>query len=48
MNEYHIKSPLLQAAIWGGTECKQWIGGYTNSDNENYGRALIEYFACKL
>ena len=48
MNEYHITSPLLQAAIWGGTGCKQWIGGYTNGDNGNYGRALIEYFACKL
>ncbi len=48
MNEFHISSPLLHAAIWGGTECKQWIGGYTNADNENYGRALIEYFTCRL
>ncbi len=48
MNEYHISSPLLQAAIWGGTECNQWIGGYTNGDRGYYGRALVEYFACRL
>lgn len=38
----------MQAAIWGGTGCYQWIRGYTNADVDNSGRALIEYFTCRL
>ncbi len=47
MNEFHIKSQLLRAAIWGGTGCYQW-DGYTNADKGKYGRALIEFFATRL
>ena len=47
MNEFHVESPLLHAAIWGGTECYLW-DGYTNADKGDYGRALIEYFTSRL
>ena len=47
MNEYHVKSELLKAAIWGGTGCYE-MSGYTNNDKGNFGRAIIEYFATRL
>jgi len=47
MKEYHISSPLLKAAIWGGAGCHQW-DGYTNADGGEYGRALVEFFTTRL
>ena len=47
MKEFEIHNDLLKAAIWGGTGCYQ-MNGYVNADKDGLGRALIEYFACRL
>lgn len=47
MEEYKISNEYLLQAIWGGYMCNNGClkncNGYVNSDDNNYGRGLIEY-----